>query len=606
MLVVWLVSASGALGQIITTQDDHVPWRPYQWPANSQRSGTPDTLPFSAAQPFFDDFSYPGSTPDTSKWFIQDIDFRYPRVTQGTSQNPPTVGVLELDGLRNTGLPYTTAFVSGLADRLQSHYIDLSGFSAASNIRLTFFLQPQGNGDRPESVDSFKVFFRRPTDTVKVYARGGSALTSFQQISIPLTDPGFFHGRFQIILENHGGLNGKLDSWYVDYLRLAPNRTAADTVYNDYGFGELTTAPNAPYSAFPWWLAPNLAPFQPGFVPVRNFRNQPASLNLQAEITNPGGSPFSGLTTRNLVAAIPASNSSLVGINPFTDQSFLSSGNIYFEAVLQNTGDILPANDTLRFRTPVDRVIAYDDGQADAGFGLNQDWGYGIQVNLPAPDSVEAVWICFVPTVNTQLGQPKYMEDENFRIVLWKAAHPDSTITRIAGVRVSYGDSLNSFVRYAFPSRVKVPQTFWIGVQQFNNLPLGVGFDRSFNNRPLVYYDSLGRWRNPVFPGTLMIRPELAVPAQLVSNDALAKSIFRVGPNPVPGSASFIEVTAPEALASHIDWEWHDLAGRKLGSGFSELTTSARIPLPAGMVPGLYLLKLQAGEANQFIRIQVK
>ncbi len=597
-----------AQAQVVITQDADWPYRSSAVLPSGLRALNPDTLPFSATQPFFDDFSQSSPRPDSTKWFLADIDFRYPLVTQQGAVRPPSVGALQFDGVRNTGGPYSTVLSAGFCDQLSSHYIDLRNFGPADNLRLTFFLQPQGNGDSPENTDSFRVFFRRPTDTLKVFTRGGSTLTGFQQVSIPLNDPGFFHARFQLIFENYGSQNGLLDHWFLDYVLLAPNRSQADTSYQDLAFSSLQESPATPYTGLPFWLAGDLAPFYDTEVAIRNFRNQSASPQITSTLSDPAGNnPFSGTLQHLSNPTVPASGTTVTQVSPFTDQNFIQPGIYRWQSILAASGDQRPQNDTLRFDLPVDSLLAYDDGTAEAGFGLNRDWGYGMEFNLEREDSITAVWICFAPTINLRLGSPVYMENENFRIVFWKEPHPDSVITKVAGIKVKYGSAPNTFIRYPFLSKVKVPSRFWVGVQQFNDLPLGVGFDKSFDNRTLVFYDSSGTWTNPSLKGTLMIRPEIYRPVPLVGNELLLQeSQGMVYPNPVSIHAGYVNWQPNSLLPQPVSWQWTDALGRMVGQGMQEYQSSNKLPLPQGASPGLYFLNIRQGKSQQVVKVIIQ
>jgi hypothetical protein len=106
--------------------------------------------------PFVDDFSYDSPYPDTSLWLD-----RLVYINNTMSAEPPTRGVATFDGLNAWGRPYfPSQFASGWADSLTSKPIDLSSYSAASQIYLSFYAQPQGLGFAPENTDSLILFFK--------------------------------------------------------------------------------------------------------------------------------------------------------------------------------------------------------------------------------------------------------------------------------------------------------------------------------------------------------------------------------------------------------------------------------------------------------------
>jgi hypothetical protein len=100
--------------------------------------------------PFEDDFSYPGPDPDPDLWQNSGalVNFTFPI-------NPISYGVATLDGLNGFGIPYdTTSFnfnAVGPADTLTSMPILMGDHSPSESIYFSFFYQPGGLGDVPNS-----------------------------------------------------------------------------------------------------------------------------------------------------------------------------------------------------------------------------------------------------------------------------------------------------------------------------------------------------------------------------------------------------------------------------------------------------------------------
>src|SRR5690606_37405864 len=96
--------------------------------------------------PFFDDFSQQYYYPDADKW-----EDNYVYINSNYAVNPISYGVATFDGLDSTGYPYNfnNPTSHGVADYLTSKPIDLS--SVTDSVYLSFFFQPQGNGNRPET-----------------------------------------------------------------------------------------------------------------------------------------------------------------------------------------------------------------------------------------------------------------------------------------------------------------------------------------------------------------------------------------------------------------------------------------------------------------------
>ena len=110
--------------------------------------------------PFLDDFSQHTHYPNQNIW----KDF-YTYVNASFPIDPPTYGVATFDGLDSTGYPYnfTNPTAYGIADYLTSESIDLT--SPIDSVFLSFYYQPQGNGNKPEAKDSLRLeFFKKSAE----------------------------------------------------------------------------------------------------------------------------------------------------------------------------------------------------------------------------------------------------------------------------------------------------------------------------------------------------------------------------------------------------------------------------------------------------------
>lgn len=609
----WVLVLLGMWGPALTwsqtiLSDADWPYRNKQLRPMVTRSDGFDTLPFSAAQPFFDDFSTVSTEPNANLWYADSGVFDLPLKTFQMAVDPPSYGVVTFDGQKRDGRPYATnAIISGVADRLLSQRIDLSNFGPADSVILSFYLQPQGRGEAPEAIDSFYVYVRTnlPEEEWRLlFATRGRPTTSFDQVILPLEDPEYFHPGFQLRFESIGGLSGALDHWHLDYVALAPNQQRNNISYDDRSITQVLESPLAPYTAIP---APHYDPGQRYMndfeLNLSNLDDQPQSAQVVATIDDPVGSHDYGSGSLSGGSAnVPpfAQGTEAITIGAFEDQ-FLDFGIATYRltASLNGNPDAFPGNDTLRKRFGIDSLLAYDDGEADAQFGLNKPWSYGIKVQLDQPDSVTAVWISFVPSVyfNQVSGIITYLENEPFRILFWDSPDPDSIITQQAGgVRVRYGDGPNHFERYEFPSPVAVPSTFWVGIQQVNSIPLGVGLDRTFDRDPFTYFDSNGDWINTNLDGALMIRPEFKrtalVPVGL-PGEVITQATPTLYPQPLRVGQP-IRLRWPTGVDRSVRYQAQllNLQGQVIWqSEPAPAAAQSALSLPAQLTPGYYLWK---------------
>jgi hypothetical protein len=399
---------------------------------------------------------------------------------------------------------------------------------------LRFWYQCGGRADIPEADDSLIVWFTRADsiDSVVllqwqwVWRTGGDSVADrFTPVLIPLTDSAFFSKAFQFRFSTIGSQSGFYDCWHIDQVSLDTGGRINDIIAGQRSMAEITPLRlqtnncDHSYTAMARKQFSNLvaARFLPLSVTVSNQDTIRADgtvdITLSEKLTNrllaginPLSSPvnFSGFGCRNLQ---PGSfNMIPSGIDTFWKLNTMATLNI--------PGENRSAADTVRTDFRIDSVLAIDDGEAEAGYGLRSNRAFGQEYCLSSDDTLRAVWISFVPVFQSFNGK-------SFLLRVWLTPQIDSGYKQFAGVFFSRYDStlgdygptaLNYFHRYVLDSPIAVPanQPFWVGIQQSDERIIGVGFDRSYDNRPHFFRDSLGNWRPSQLAGTLMIRPELS------------------------------------------------------------------------------------------------
>jgi hypothetical protein len=128
----------------------------------------------SVVLPFFDDFSTSNIYPDTLKWKQSNSVF----VNKDFPKFPPTIGAATFDAIDSLGNVYPDAvWIPFKADAMTSAPIRLDSIfnpvakalTPADSLYLSFYYQPQGNGDNPEASDSLILEFARKGDSVFQY-----------------------------------------------------------------------------------------------------------------------------------------------------------------------------------------------------------------------------------------------------------------------------------------------------------------------------------------------------------------------------------------------------------------------------------------------------
>jgi hypothetical protein len=496
--------------------------------------------------PFFEDFIGYGVYPDPGKWVDKSV-----YVNNTMAVQPVSRGVATFDALNYRGGPYDSVNANALiyADSLTSQPIDLSGFTASSNIYLSFFYQPQGNGFAPEQQDSLMLFMKKGTVWTKVWAVEGTTVHAFKQVILPVNDAGYFTNEFQFRFVNKASININDDVWNVDYIRLAANRNANDTAINDVATTVepsfiLNDYTSMPYRQFAANMSNELAS-QHSFW-ARNSYGTAQSIVY-------------GFTARETTTNTPISSGGPTSATmpAYSDQQFqfpmysinFVAPDLYSRVVIENkyySVNVSSAdyreNDTIVRQQVFDNYLAYDDGTAEKSYFLHQFATLpamtAIEFHLNQPDTLRGVAIYFGRQV--PLASNKFFSVGVYKDIAVNGG-TDNKIFQQDLLFASYADTVNHFWVYKFDSPVPMsPGTFFLGTIQPANsgsdsLYLGLDVNRVGGNH--LYVNYLNVWQPSVVGGALMIRPLLGQPVIGTSVKAAGKkeTEWSVFPNPTKG-----------------------------------------------------------------------
>ncbi|MCL2434565.1 MAG: T9SS type A sorting domain-containing protein [Lentimicrobiaceae bacterium] len=592
--------------------------------------------------PFFEDFSNYTGYPN-EKLFMDKQAF----VNHTFPVFPPTIGVVTLDALNEHGelYPHLTTTPRG-ADTLTSRYIRLDSLFLADTIRritpadsiyFSFYFQPGGGGvagagveatigNQPEHNDLLILEFGYTVleDTVYVtywdqvwFSHGfnidewlaENPLEYFRQVLIPITDPKYLCDNFQFRFRNFASLEpqqgiagweGNVDQWHIDYIRLDVNRNSNDIFTNDLAFVSPTTSFLNNYQAMPW------KQFQPSNM-KSNFTNQLTNLSdaartsiYQYNITQHGNVVYE---YNILMHAFQIMHYFEKGIQSQPDQAFPAIG---FTPVLKDTTvftithifriaeaeDFALANDTCVFEQKFYDYYAYDDGTAEYGYCINNQFNVAylaMKFSLKEPDDLSAVRMWFNQTRNSA------NENALFSIFVWKDNNgvPGDTLYTLEGNRPGFEEDFLDFVEYPFNKKVPVSGTFWVGFQQHGNVQLNIGFDQNTDSREFFRFNTRGIWEESVFKGTPMLRP---VFGEITSSPNCCE------PSPVPAmlkpnpANDWIEIINVKSRITNI--EIYDMMGRKQKA--EGRTENSGIKINISQLPtGIYFVRIHK-ENNTF------
>lgn len=494
--------------------------------------------------PFFDDFSGNHIFPDNSKW----LDFNV-YINNTYSDKQITKGIATLDALDNTGRLYETAVSSGFkADMLTSQPINLN-YSVSENIWLSFFYQGGGFGDVPEAKDSLTLEFLAPEESkwYSVWRAEGKADLKFNQVILNISNARFLKNGFQFRFVNYGSITsdlsdpsmiGNCDIWNIDYVMLDKNRNAADTVYPDVAFRLPLRSILKTYEAMPWkqFLRVQLQEMGSSItIDYRNndliTRNATRDFEIWDEYENSLSEFFSAGATN-----IPALTSVTYNANLIYtfNSSYKDSALFRITSSLKTDAFDQKDNDTLIYYQRFNNYFAFDDGTAEAGYGIN---GQGSRNAMMAyrftsfiDDTLRAINISF---------NDSYMNSNlrSFDLMVWddNKGLPGNVIYQAEDVIVEKTATINGFYTYVLPEYVTVNSTFYVGWKQNSETFLNAGFDVNTPNKGRQLYWLNGEWKASQREGSVMIRPVMGERLGLTSvEDFYNTGLNRISiwPNP--------------------------------------------------------------------------
>ena len=460
---------------------------------------------------------------------------------------PWSLGVASFDGLDDKGYPYAINTASrGYGDYLTSKNIDLSGVKLSDSLYISFLFQPKGFGDPPENIsvgsqqqqDSFCLQLYRPdwdmwvsfwADTVNSDpANFDLESKTFKKIHLPINDSVFYKNNFKFRFTNYGDISGSLDYFHLDYVELKINSKLTDTnVFKDFALVYPTSSLLKEYTSVPWKHYKNITDNKINdsvLVSVHNgFAIQEQNLDGTVEVYDKNAK----IHSFNLPGQeLSGGDINYLPLTTYLDYFDFSKDAFTFPSNTDDTATffvktIIPApfeqkyykayvqNDTSYSYQVFRDYYAYDDGTAELAYGLqstNATLAYRFDPYMA--DSLLGVSIYFVPTV-------KDKSSKLFSLYIWdeKNGLPNNVIYKdddFSPQQPIYQNKRNKFTNYYFKDYIRLPisGTFFVGIKQFDQDPLNIGFDaNTITNSKMFYANSGTDWNKSLTKGALMIRP---------------------------------------------------------------------------------------------------
>lgn len=553
-------------------------------------------VPFNVSQqtidlPFMDDFSYDGPFPDKNKWL--DLD---PFINNDMAIQPVSVGVATFDGLGPDGIPYRGGF--GASDRLTSMYIDLSDASNTDNLYLSFWLQQEGLGDRPEPEDRMQLEFKRDDGTWQNIAQFAgvsdtvptNVTRDWEYYFYAINDSDFYHDAFQFRFTNYSSRTGILDLWHLDYVRL--DRNADRKNVNDVAF---TTAPRPilkNYTAMPWnhfegQEIEELSEFieiglynhfdEAVSVPESSLilAEENATTILDVNLLNGQEANLDSeqyefknysLSSESADVFPPVFNDYVNAIEQnFNNRDSLALTLSYtLDVPSQNTSpgyEAISSNDEVSRTTRFYNYFAHDDGTAESNVVAqnfnNQSVEVAVQFTANVDDTLRAIQM-HIPhtTIN--------IETQLLTLKVWIGQLDDEPEYEAIFTRPIYvdeiRDSLQAFTTYNLENELTgeyqglfIPKgDFFIGWEQFSTCTgtacVPVGYDKNTPEAaPYNYFNANeAGWENlpdAIAPGAIMIRPVVGDITPIPTNTeqiTVEENPVYIFPNPTRGIVNMV------------------------------------------------------------------
>ncbi|MBN1650718.1 MAG: T9SS type A sorting domain-containing protein [Bacteroidales bacterium] len=569
------------------------------------------TLETALFLPFFDDFKQDNAAPNPALWANG-----YAFVNTGFQKFPTNIGVATLDALDENGEIYARAnSFSFIADSLTSNAIRLDSLAdekrpiySADSLYLSFYYQPQGKGNAPESSDSLVLEFYSGRDKLwyPVWSDQGMPLDSFyvqnqtycKQVLIPITDSArFYHPNFKFRFYNYASLASSVqsswqsnaDQWNIDFVKLDIGRSRFD-IYSD----QLVFV-NPPPSFLKQYRQ----------MPYNQYKNDPT--NAMADtlhsiyISNLSANSYAvnyqySISNQFMQDSIYSAPSAYINpfiidgysdFQPFKDPKVVSFFSLYDQEAMEYTithsiktletknGNRI--GDTLIQKQFFGDCFAYDDGSAEAGYGLSKSGNSAaLHFKLNTSDTLTQVQFYFNPTF--------IRNTDYFYLKVWESIDPEVILYEKL-VQVTPSTSVNGFVTYTLDDLVLVSNSFFVGFTQTSDKNLNIGFDLSYAPEESLFFNAGNGWESSIFEGALMIRPVFAHSAfsENIPADDSANTLH-IFPNPLKYGQLNIQIKDGINYAIHI----YTLLGKLVYN--SDYQEQINIDF---LKEGLYILRLE-------------
>ena len=582
--------------EILIPLDGNPVLQDYKQPIRNKASKAIDTLEL----PFFDDFSTSNIYPDQTLWADEKA-----YINGSYAVNPPSIGVATLDAIDSIGefYPGESYGNSFSADSLTSNPINLN-YPGNKTIYLSFFYQPQGRGDAPETGDSLILEFYAPQAKIwnNVWNTPGGLLTKFKQVMIPIIQDQYLKKGFRFRFRNIVSLSSdqqpskavNADHWSIDYIKLDKNRNQADTIYHDMAFVYPMVSVLKNYESMPWkhFLVNRSAELSKNVSSVLHNNDNIKRLvkSIYWVFYDQSGKEINDTLTGGAYN-IPAGNDSTINppfLYPFIT-STTDSASFRVKAQFNTDGFDYKPNNEMTYIQKFYDYYAYDDGSAEAGYGLigegTQNALLAYKFDCKKQDTLKAIQMYFTRSLNNK-------SQNYFYLTIWddNGGKPGNIIYHRKGIRPEYENGLNKFHTYYIDdTTIVLNRVFYVGWQQTTPDLLNIGFDFNRNRSSNIFYNVNGTWQNSSFEGALMIRPFFGkmITTGILPEYRKINPQVKIYPNPVNDELT-IQIDKPFEY-KNITISIYNLSGSLVQQSIQNNNTTINL---SNLKEGMYIIRL--------------
>ena len=538
--------------------------------------------------PFLDDFNQDSYRPDPDKWYGDNV-----YINKKFQLFPPDLGVATFDAMDGSGYIHENANQYAFpADTLTSQPIRLDSIMdpvlrpllKKDSVYMSFYYQPQGRGNAPEEADRLTLEFYSPSldQWFEMWSSEGMSLDAFVshhgaaslQVLIPLTDSvkyfqsGFqfrFHNLASLAGDNQPDWQGNADHWNIDLVWIDRNRSVLDSSYRKIAFVNLPPSMIKTYQAMPYRQYKNdptnsMKDIIDSMV-IRNLANVSFTANYQYKISNQTSQD--SLYNGGITDVKPFSEDGYVSYLGFKKPKVISFFSIYNELrktytithVINDIG-LTGVGDTAVRIQEFSNYYAYDDGTAEAGYGLSvKNAKAAMKFKLNTKDTLRQIQFYFNPTLTGA-------NDQYFDIMVWKNLDPEELIFT-KRVKVKFTNGLYKFYTYDLGTSIVLANEFYVGFRQINSQNLNIGFDYAIDSKEYLFYNIGTGWNSSIYSGSLMIRPVFGEKmTTAIESISVEDKTFTIYPNPL--NSSYLNFQLDDGFVEDYIIEVINMTGQQL------------------------------------------